>query len=420
MDINLLANPTRVSTPFIKVTIGDYVFGVYSETKSIKRDNTGSYQTKLFQYPNYIQSLQIVKINGQFNQYTLNISYPITENNDPNFFEKVFSSVSKSRKIKFSYGDLSAPQFLYKEEEAMINRIGSTVNITSAVITYTVTAFSSGKLSVSSSYNFTTSEFTGMHQPSLIIKTLLKRNNKYGLQDIFTGMRNMNKIESYGLIPSNDEAVYLEAKTNINILEYISYLVSSMRNESNNSLYSLIVVDDTSGIFDGSYFKIVDTEKSSNSLNMYTIDIGYPSQNIVTDLSIDNNESFSILYDYNKEINTNEYITRIDDNGKETQVYSPNISSNNDAQITHSNDINWWKNVTSFPINITLKLKGVLRPTILMTKVKLSVLFYGKAHISSGIYLINKQVDTVDSNGCSTILNLVRIQGDTDNYKELL
>ena len=29
-DISLLENPIRVTTPFIKVQIGDYIFGVFS------------------------------------------------------------------------------------------------------------------------------------------------------------------------------------------------------------------------------------------------------------------------------------------------------------------------------------------------------------------------------------------------------
>lgn len=420
MNINLLANPTRIETPFIKVTIGDYTFGVFSETSGIQKTADGAYRYKLFQYPNYIKSLQIVKVNGQFNQYTLQIDYAITENNDPNFFEKVFSSVSKSRKITFSYGDLSAPKFLYKNEEAMITKISNQFDNKSAKITYTVSAVSVGKLSTASSYNFVSPEFTGVHQPSVIIKKLLKLNSKYGLQDIFSGMRNIAKVESYNLIPSDDLRVELEPKENINIIDYIKYLVSNMRNSQTKSLYQMIVVDDTSGNFDGCYFKIVDAANSASALDMYDIDIGYPSDNVVTAFQIDNNENFSILYNYNTELNTNEYITRIDDTGKEKTIYSPNITSNNDEQITHSNDLNWWKNVTAFPISATLTLKGVLRPTILMSKINLSVLFFGKAHISSGIYLITKQVDTISGAGCSTTLNLVRVDGDSNNFKEFL
>ena len=62
------------------------------------------------------------------------LRYPITQDNDPNFFEKVFSSVSKTRKIIFSYGDLSAPTFLYKNEEAIILDIKNNFDINSAVL----------------------------------------------------------------------------------------------------------------------------------------------------------------------------------------------------------------------------------------------------------------------------------------------
>ena len=35
--------------------------------------------------------MEVVKINGQVNKYTLNIDYPVTQHDDPNFFEKIFS-----------------------------------------------------------------------------------------------------------------------------------------------------------------------------------------------------------------------------------------------------------------------------------------------------------------------------------------
>ena len=411
MNINLLSNPTRVSTPFVKVTIGDYTFGVFNQKYGVSKDEFGTYIYSTFQYPNYIDKLEITKINGQFNTYNLSINYPIPYGSDPNFFEKVFSSVSDSRKIVFSYGDLSAPKFLYKNEEAIITSITSSFSKDSSLISYSVSAISVGKLATASSFNFTTSEFVGKHQPSTIIKKLLKRNSTYGLQDIFTGMRNISKIESLGLIPSDDLAVELNSKTNINILDYIKYLVSNMRNNSTNSLYQINVFDDTSDQLSGCYFRILDVNKSSNSLDTYEIDIGYPSENIVQSFNVNDDQSYSILYKYNNKLNTNEYVSRIDDNGVENQLYSPNISSNNAQQLTFSNDVNWWKNVTSFPISASLVLKGVLRPTILMSKVKLNVLFYGKKHISSGIYLINKQVDTVSSSGCWTTLNLIRVNG---------
>lgn len=419
-QISLLDNPIRVSTPFIKVKIGDYNFGVFNQKEAVKKDNSGVYKLYNFQYPNYIQSLEITKINGQVNKYKLVIKYAITDSNDPNFFEKVFSSVSNSRKIVFSYGDLSAPQFLYKDEEALITDVQNNFDLNNAVIQYNVSAVSSCSLATAGAYNFVSPEYTGYHKPSNIIKKLLKNNSQFGLLDIFTGMRNFDQIESLGLIDSHDKIVNLESKTNINILDYIKYLVDNMRNEDDNSVYTFVVMDDTSDVLSGPYFKVVNAVTSGDSLDTYELTIGYPSSNVVTSFSISNNESYSILYNYSKKLNINEYVTRIDDFGNENKIYSPNITSNNDEQITHSNDYTWWKNVTQYPISATLVVKGLLRPAILMSKVRLNVLFYGKAHISSGEYIINKQVDNVDDNGCWTTLSLVRIGGDTKNFKNIL
>lgn len=418
-EISLLQNPIRVSTPFIKVIIGDYTFGVFKHSEDVKKDNNGVYRIHSFQYPNYIQSLNVVKINGKVNTYELVIKYPITESNDPNFFEKVFSSVSKSRKIVFTYGDLSAPKFMYKKEEALITNVNNSFDLNSSVIIYTVSAVSSCALATAGGFNFVTSEYVGLHQPSSIIKRLLRNNSQFGLLDIFSGMKNMNLVESLGLIQSDDKIVELNAKTNINILDYLQYLVESMRKSSSESgIYKLVVMDDTSDVLNGPYFKVVSASASGDSLDTYSLDIGFPSDNVVTSFSINNNESFSILYNYSKSLNTNEYVTRIQDDGTEVKIYSPNISSTNDEQLTYSNDATWWENVTQYPITASVTLKGLLRPAILMSKVRLNVLFYGKAHISSGQYIINKQVDTINGDGCWTTLSLVRIGGDKQNFKE--
>ena len=132
--------------------MGTYTFGVFSITTREKAKNEkGFYKAYNIQYPNYVQSLTIVKINGQVNQYTLNISYPVTPLDDPNFFEKVFSSISNTRKIVFSYGDSTMPTYCYKDEEAIITNITQSFGFGSngsaaAVINYTISAVSGAAL----------------------------------------------------------------------------------------------------------------------------------------------------------------------------------------------------------------------------------------------------------------------------------
>ena len=55
-----------------------------------------------------------------------------------------------------------------------------------------------------------------------------------------------------------------------------------------------------------------------------------------------------------------------------------------------------------------------MRPQLLMSYIKVNVLFYGHKHIASGIYSILKQTDDIDANGYRTTLQLLRIKGDDE------
>lgn len=417
MPFNLLTTTSRVETAFIKVQIGDYCFGVYDKQIGTETLYQETIRVQKIKYPNYIQSLNITKINGQVNQYTLKLSYPITEKDDPNFFEKVFSSVSESRSIIFSYGDLNIPTYCYRNEKAMITKITSSFNPNSSVIDYTVKATSSGSLAVAGTYSFPKQNT----KPSDVIKKLLF-NKAYGLQEIFTGMKNRTYVEA-NLIPSDDKKVEIQMKTNISILDYISYLVSCMtplNSSSSNlikgSVYVLTIVDDTSGNenLQGTYFKIVRSDNKIAESDAYVIDFGYPSSNIVTDFKVENDETYSIYYEYQEQLNDSSYAQRIDDAGNVYDVYAPIISSGTDQYKTTEQERAWWTKATSYPIKASITLKGLLRPAILMTHVRLNVLFYGKKHINSGLYIITKQEDQVNASGFRTTLNLVRVGEDED------
>ena len=70
--------------------------------------------------------------------------------------------------------------------------------------------------------------------------------------------------------------------------------------------------------------------------------------------------------------------------------------------------------MTQFPITAKLTIKGLLRPSLLMTYIKVNTYFFGHKHVSSGLYIITRQEDSIDSNGYKTTLSLTRISGDTD------
>ena len=418
----LLASTNRVEAPFVRVEMGGYTFGVY-EQAAVGMSGSRFYKNIEEKYPNYIKSLNIKKINGTVNQYTLRISYPITDGCDPNFFERIFSTVSSTRYIRITYGDFSLPNFIYnnqddKGEEAIITDVKTSFEMAQNIINYTVSAVSTANLTLSGSYNF-----GGIYsRPSEEIFRVLY-DEEYHLLDVFTGMSTRSVVEMNNWIAQNDKKVDIPTYTNISVLEYITKLVDCMIPEGtpddsaiNNGIYTLTTYDDTANAYGGPYFKVSNVETSIIALNKlatYTIDVGYSTANIITNFSLSNQSNWSIMYNYNKSIKSSDYIKRIDDNGEIEYVYSPLIRGT-DLELDNE-DKSWWTKVTNFPIQASITLKGLLRPAILMTYVKLNVWFFGHKYNSSGYYIITSQEDSIDmSNGYTTTLGLTRVAGDEE------
>lgn len=410
---SLLSSTNRVEAPFIRVKMGDYSFGVY-EGKMDGMTHDGLYKTTTEKFPNYVQSLDVKKINGSVNTYNLTLKYPIGHDDDPNFFEKLFSSISSDRKISIDYGDFNLLNYIYKDEDAIITNVGSQFDIKNSVITYTVSAVSASKLAISSCHHFPA--FSG--KPSDKIKEILKRNSEYHLLEVFTGMTESNIDE---LVAGNDQGgVTVPACVNISALDYISKLVSYMvpvgsskTSVKSDSVFVITSYEDTTGKYGGPYLKVQQIERDKSvldSLCTYTIDIGYPTANLVNNFRISNQDNWSIYYDYNMANKASNYITRVDDKGNEVKEFSPLLTGTK-FEI-EPNDKTWWTNVTEFPIQAEMDIKGLLKPAILCTYVRLNIWFYGRKHAASGYYIITKHEDHISGDGYYTSLGLQRVSGD--------
>jgi len=412
--MDLISTENFVESPFIIVKMGDYTFGSYTG----KKENRVLGSALRVTYPNFMQSLNVVKINGQVNTYTLTMVYAITENDDPNMLEKVFSSIHDTREMTLTYGDWNSPANIYRKETALITSIKSNVAFDSSKITYTIEGVSNSNIANAARYDFPAREA----KPSDVILDILY-SQSYGLLDIFKGM--MNKVEVFrnNLIATDDKKVKIDARSSISAVDYINYLVGCMISNTNtmmddtlNSIYQMCIMDDSTNKFGGPYFKIKKIGGNFNSSmaeSAWGIDVGYPGKNFVMNFNIDNDESWALLYDYKDKIDQSSYVYRIDNNGNVVTEYSPSIVRSRRKKITTTTDKTWWTRMTQFPITATLTIKGLIRPTILMDYVKLNVLFYGRKHISSGIYVITKQEDTIDGNGYRTTLSLLRVKEDS-------
>ena len=419
LNRKLLSSQARIQVPWVKVTIGDYTFGIFDEvTKSWGKDSFDFYQPFSVQFPQYIKTLQVEKINGQVNKYTLQINYPITQHDDPNFFEKVFSSVSNTRKIIFTYGDAETPSYVYKNEEAIITGVQQTFNLQSSAIDYTVSAVSSAALSTDGSITVLGGKKV---KPSDEIKTLFKNNKS--LRDTFTGM---SVADLDRLIEGDDMEVEIESKRNISAIDYINYLAGCMIPQGSapglsKEIYIMTIYDDSitsaerSMSKKGPYFKVSKVSTIMDRGDAYEIDIGINTSTIVRSFTIDKNENFSIYYDYQNKAHPETYTRRIDADGLWEEKYAPASMMREGTFDIKSQDRVWWTKVTQFPINATLQVQGLLRPATLMQYVKLNVIFPGgNKHISSGLYIVTRQIDNIGPNGYATNLGLTRIKGDMD------
>ena len=65
--MNLLSAPSLVESPFIIAKIGDYTFGAFSS--KLHKNRYGNDIS--VNYPNFMKSISIIKVNGTVNLYTL-------------------------------------------------------------------------------------------------------------------------------------------------------------------------------------------------------------------------------------------------------------------------------------------------------------------------------------------------------------
>ena len=127
MAKSLTSLPTLVQSPFIIAEIDGITFGSYS----------GGQKTKAI-YPNFMNSMSIVKVNGTVNTYTLTFIYQVRAGEDPNLLDKIFSKAANTREIILKYGDWNAPEYIYKEEKCIITGLTSNLDMNSSRITYRI------------------------------------------------------------------------------------------------------------------------------------------------------------------------------------------------------------------------------------------------------------------------------------------
>lgn len=370
----------------------------------------GSYNGSLDIYPNYISNLQVTKQNGIINQYTINLVHQIKPYDDANLIDELLSTVNYD-KITIRYGDANSKTY-FQDVNAIITNVRMNRSYTNMNISYTLEATSAGELIKT----YTTTFPAVTAKPSEVLSNIIYGQGLVSeiVLEAFPGMRNKSFVYSNNLIPTNDSVVNLDAQSDVNIIDYINYLVGCMSNELSgngilrNSTYYTSFVDNDINNPDGAYIKIKEITADINYLGLadkiYTINIGYPD-NIVYDFSVDSTNSWELLYKNSEK--SDEYFYTITNNGDIKRYYSSSLTSSlNEMSEVNKN---WWTQMVKFPVTAQLTVKGLLKSIMLMDYINIDVLFYGQRHVTSGVYAITGQTDSLSGAGYKTTLSLVRI-----------
>ena len=373
-----------VEAPFVEITIGGYTFGLKSAGENA---------------PNYIDGLNVVRTNGSMNEYRINLIHQVSPGRNPNFIDELLAKNSYE-KIQIKYGDANS-NVIFVDSSALL--IGADVNFdfTNYTISYTIKATSSVISTAIHRQSFPATT----DKPSNIISELLN-NSTTGLADVFTDMKDKNFIDSHNLIPRNDAVVEIEEVENINSLNYLKLLVSSMNSTtSNTSTYYLVLYD--------TYFQIYELDSANVGYDalLYEVTLNYPDDSQVFSFSCDTDFAWTLAQDFNG--NLTDYNYGIDNIGN-LNIYNNSgrpvvVDFASKQQTAISN--NWWKNATEFPAKATLECRGLLSPLLLMTYIRINCLCYGQERLTSGVYIVTGQEDTLSGNGYRTRLSLLRLSG---------
>ena len=382
-----------IETPYVSATFGGKTFGVKNTINPVTMTRD----------IDYITDLTVIKqASGSVNQYNLNLAFVIKPGDDPNKIDKIISS-DPTRNISVSYGDLSQPAFSYISEKGIITNIKPIIDVANSKLTYNITATSSAALN----YSIKRSYKAVYRKPSDEIFDLLYLSTDNGLLQLFPGMAKRSKVEANGWIARTDKAVQINSQQNVSPIERLKYLVSQMQSNS-KSFYGL-VFHDIDNLEDGLWFEVIDSSLRPAKYSL-DIDIGYPGNIKVFDFQVNNDTSFALLTKYSASVDKDNIIN-INEDGSFLKSSDPSyvIRNGQPNEVLKS----WWKNMTSFPVNATLRIRGLITPAVLAETIKINVLFFGRKYNYSGDYMVTGQTDSISMSGYRTTLNLTRVGGES-------
>ena len=378
-----------VEAPFVELTIGGYTFGTYDKSKI--QD----------QYPNYIDGLNVKRTNGSMNEYTINLVHQVRPGSNPNFIDELLSA-NGYEKIKIKYGDANS-RVEFIDTNALLIGVDVSFDFVNCNIKYTIKATSSAASIASHKQTFASVE----DKPSNIIRKLLYEDANEDLLTAFPAMRNRNFVEKNNLIPTTDMVISIDEYKDVNAISYLKALVAAMTSVASiatTSAYYLTMED--------TYFKITEVVSGGYYYDkpLYEVDINFVDESQIYSFSADTNFSWPVAYEYSGNVSNYNYDITNDGMSRLYTTLSSNMLDFTGPSQVALND-NWWKQVTEFPITAKLQCRGLLSPLLLLTYIKVNCVYFGNHRITSGVYIVTAQEDTLNGSGYKSTLSLTRVSG---------
>lgn len=411
--MELLTSGRRLESPFLIVNIDGTKLGAFTQgqRKLLSTEHGELFDKTVF--PNFIKGATIKKnANGMVNQYTLYLTYQISQYDDPNFIEKLFSRISNGRKIRVSYGDYMNPTHAFREEECIVSDIERQISPKENRIDYVVSAVSATSLKIGKTWNFPARKA----RPSTVLREIIY-NKEYGLLDVLPGMRESDKVDQLGLLSANDIEVQILPRQNTSVIDYIKYLVGCMKDSDTfiqPTIYVLCFDGDVLGQMGGAYVKLVRLDEQDSS-DEWTVDVGYPGTTDVFDFKLTETNMYSILFKYNQATEQNGSNTtrrELNEKGKVVSIFRQPLAVDPLLQRTTEVAANWWSQMVNYPLSGLLTIRGLIRPSILTSAVNINHWFYGQKFNTSGRYRIMSDTVRLNANGFFEDLGIIRIGGE--------
>lgn len=409
--------------PAVSVTILGVTFGLHDISQD-EIDITKEYirpatPKSLAEYPNLITQLKVNKVvNGEVNKYEITMKYLPQDGEDPNYIEKLISAnrTQNGSRIIISYGDASLYGNNTRQWEAIILKYRMRADFNIGCMTYIIECMSTARMfslagpagePMQNSFDPVSGE-----RCSDVIKRIYY-DPTYGLQLVFPGGIYIDDVHISEWDNIDPPDIVLEESSipggKMTSFEYLKLLTSRMISSdigtNDNPTSFMYSIDDSLNNQSFRINRLINSEDIADEIVIGT------EGSVVIDYEVTTDMSYGIALDYGEELSSDTFTNYfVNASGEEESVESVGAVTSSDTDLA-AVDLKWWEAVSSYPYGLKLITRAMRTQLPLMSRLRITILIKGMVHNMSGIFMLVKCDDEVNSDGYTTTMELIRVEG---------